>query len=138
MATKRRMSKAERRALKKKSKPQSTAVSGEKRKAAGSNSVRQQEKSKHVRKKVKRAPPAPKAISEYATQVIASLRSGSGRGGTVSDRLNPAHRCFDKELKDRWTSLPKRDRSAITKCDSSLIERRGEAVAAIRYPLSGS
>ena len=33
---------------------------------------------------------------------------GYALGGTLSDRLNPSHPCFDKKLKGAWKSFSKK------------------------------
>jgi len=130
-----RMSKAERKALKK------ASGRGRKRKApANADAIRLAKESARAAateasKKQKRVAAKPKPISRKAQMIVNSLKSGKSRG-TISDRLNPAHRNFDSELKSKWASFTNRERSAISVADLEAIEKREAAVAAISYPFN--
>ena len=55
-------------------------------------------------------------------EVLAMIdKLGSGRG-TLSDRLNPTHPCFDADIKARWKSLPKKWRAAIVVADAARLQ----------------
>ena len=54
--------------------------------------------------------------------MLALIESLSTGRGTLSDRLNPDHPCFDASLKAQWKSLPKRGRAAIVAADASRLK----------------
>lgn len=61
---------------------------------------------------------------EAAEEVDAMLRSLRTGKGTLSDRLNPSHPDFDKNLKVRWKELPKKVRAAVVQADQQGLEER--------------
>ena len=63
-------------------------------------------------------------VIEAAEEVDAMLRSLRAGKGTLSDRLNPSHPDFDKDLKARWKELPKKVRAAVVQADQQGLEER--------------
>ena len=49
---------------------------------------------------------------------------------TLSDMLNPVHSAFKSDLKDRWMTMPKEERSVIIEADKRALSLRAQAAKA--------
>ena len=56
---------------------------------------------------------------------------------TLSDMLNPVHSAFKSDLKDRWMTMPKEERSVIIEADKRALSLRAQAAAAPWVPQKG-
>eukprot|EP00929_Paragymnodinium_shiwhaense_P059114 TRINITY_DN29590_c0_g1_i1.p1 TRINITY_DN29590_c0_g1~~TRINITY_DN29590_c0_g1_i1.p1 ORF type:complete len:457 (-),score=136.86 TRINITY_DN29590_c0_g1_i1:402-1772(-) len=73
-------------------------------------------------------------LSAEAQRVIAALADPSTRG-SLSDRLNPGHPCFDKALKQSWPkNFSKKERAAIVQADQQRIKAIASSAAEIQHP----
>eukprot|EP00928_Gymnodinium_smaydae_P056759 TRINITY_DN40087_c0_g1_i1.p1 TRINITY_DN40087_c0_g1~~TRINITY_DN40087_c0_g1_i1.p1 ORF type:complete len:453 (+),score=64.08 TRINITY_DN40087_c0_g1_i1:53-1411(+) len=64
--------------------------------------------------------------SPEVTKVLRKLIDGPG---SLSDRLNPTHSLFDKDLKQRWKTFSKKERAIILKCDQDKLSQASAEVA---------
>jgi len=53
---------------------------------------------------------------------------------TLSDRLNPTHPAFDRDLKRRWGSMPKAERRKLVEDDKQAIAARHSSVQHVQHP----
>ena len=68
---------------------------------------------------------------EVNHQVAVLLERLSQGKGTLSDRLNPTHPCFDDTLKVQWKKLPKKGRKAIVDAGAARLHALVQAVAQV-------
>jgi hypothetical protein len=69
------------------------------------------------------------ALSLETQELLESLTT---KQGTLSDRLNPDHPCFDEVLKSKWKTLPRRERSKVVERDQELL--RSQRVQEVHHP----
>jgi len=77
------------------------------------------------------------AIPPGASAEIASLLrefSDPKVKGTLSDRLNETHPCYDAEFKKRWKLFTKKERLLIVDCDRNKIAKMTEKTSSIKHP----
>ncbi|CAE7675787.1 hexb1 [Symbiodinium microadriaticum] len=92
---------------------------------------------KAKRKKAVKVQPAAKAteFSAEAQAVMEELTDPASKG-TLSDRLNPTHPRYDKQLKARWKSFSKKERAAIVECDKNKMKATVSAAVSIQHPFA--
>jgi hypothetical protein len=72
--------------------------------------------------------------TRQAKAALQSIANGTAKG-TLSDRLNSAHRHYDKDLATAWKdTLSKRERKAIVTADRAIIDNAAAEVKAIVHP----
>ena len=133
---KRRLTKQERKAAKRLKRARLEKMTGKKKVTSMQPPKTKTEKKKKKKKKKKQTDDSkdeakPWKASQEVKDIILTL---STRDGTLSDRLNPSHAHYDAELKAKWKTFSKRERTEIVKADHNLIREKLEAVKAIVHP----
>lgn len=77
------------------------------------------------------------AFCKEVMEVLKQLSDPQSRG-TLSDRLNPSHPCFDKKLKAGWKGFSKKERAAIVECDQKKMKESISAVVSIEHPFDAN
>lgn len=73
------------------------------------------------------------SFSKEVQRILRDLSDPSS-AGSLSDRLNPTHSCYDKKLKTSWKSYSKKERTAIVVRDQARLQVASSATAAIEHP----
>ena len=133
---KRRLTKQERKAAKRLKRARLGKLTGKKKVTSIPPKTKTEKKKKKKKKKKqtdnsKDEKAKPWEPSQEVKDIILTL---STRDGTLSDRLNPSHAHYDAELKAKWKTFSKRERTEIVKADHNLIREKLEAVKAIVHP----
>ena len=131
---KRRLSKIERKAAKRLKRERMEKLNPPTKKNDTRTKTNVEKPRKKKKKKAKQASQQPQKTFEMsldAKHIVETLLSVEG---TLSDRLNPKHKYYDEDLKSKWKSFSKKERSEIVKADHALIKERLDKVKAIIHP----
>ena len=128
---KRRLTKQERKAAKRLKRARLEKMTGKKKVPPKTKTEKKKKKKKKKQTNNSQDEKIPWKPSQEVKDIILTL---STRDGTLSDRLNPSHAHFDSELKAKWKTFSKRERTEIVKVDHNLIREKLEAVKSIVYP----
>jgi len=79
----------------------------------------------------------PQGVSKEVATLLRELSNPKVRG-TLSDRLNSKHPCFDSSLKKQWKLFAKKERAMLVDCDKKRVVEVLQATASIQHPFDVS